>query len=279
MARGDYNNDNDIRPWFYSLGVHAAVIALVSLSLWFTDPAVVVSIPGPVIEATLVGPVQAPKPKAAKPKPKPVEAKPQPEPPKVEEPAPEPPKEDRKDQEKVTDKITQLKAEEDARVQEELRKKEQLELAEKQAEAERKKKLEEEKKQQERDKAAREKAEKDRKIAEAQYLADMIADEAKTGQEGLDASLEAEYYAAIQNAVTNAWLRPDTTPPGVRCTLEITQIVGGDVIQAVVVPPCNADAATRTTLEQAPRRASPLPYGGYETVFKRKIRFEFTYDG
>jgi colicin import membrane protein len=65
----------------------------------------------------------------------------------------------------------------------------------------------------------------------------------------------------------------------VRCTLEITQIIGGDVIQAVVVSPCNADAATRTTLEQAPRRASPLPYSGYEKVFKRKIRFEFTYDG
>jgi colicin import membrane protein len=275
MAHGD---DNDIRSWFYSLGVHAAVIGIVSLSLWFTSPAVVVSIPGPIIEATLVGPAQAPKPKATKPRTKPVEAKPEPEKPK-EEPVPEPPKEDRKDQEKITDKVTQLKAEEDAKVQEELRKKEQIELAEKQAEAEKKKKLEEEKQKQLRDKATQEKAEKDRKAAEAKRLADMIAEEAKTGQEGLDASLEAEYYAAIQNAVTNAWLRPDTTPPGVRCTLEITQIVGGDVIQAVVVPPCNADAATRTTLEQAPRRASPLPYSGYENVFKRKIRFEFTYDG
>jgi len=270
------SDENPLRPWLYSLAVHLAVLAIVSVSLWWTNSTVAVSIPGPIIEATLVGPAQAPKPKAVKPKPKPVEAKP-PEPkPQAEEPAPERPKEDKKDQEKITDKLTQLKAEEDAKLQEELKKKEQLELAEKQAaEAEKQKKLKEEKEQQQRDKKARELAAK----AEAEHLAAMIADEAKTGQEGTDASLEAEYYAAIQSAVTAAWLRPDTTPPGVRCTLEITQIIGGDVIQAVVVNPCNADAATRTTLEQAPRRASPLPYSGYESVFKRKIRFEFTYDG
>lgn len=272
MAR----DERSLRPWFYSLGIHLAIIGLVSVSVWWTRTTVAVSIPGPVIEATLIGPAQAPKPKAVKPRPKPAEAKPEPVKPQAEEPAPEPPKEDRKDQEKVTDKITQQKADENARVQEELRKKEQLELSERQAaEAEKKKKLEEEKQKQLRDKRARELAAK----AEAEHLAAMIAEEAKSGQEGQDASLEAEYYAAIQSAVTNAWLRPDSTPPGVRCTLEITQIVGGDVIQAVVVNPCNADAPTRASLEQAPRRASPLPYTGYESVFKRKIRFEFTYDG
>ena len=203
------SDENPLRPWLYSLAVHLAVLAIVSVSLWWTRSTVAVSIPGPIIEATLVGPAQAPKPKAVKPKPKPVEAKP-PEPkPQAEEPAPEPPKEDKKDQEKVTDKLTQLKAEEDARLQEELKKKEQVELAEKQAaEAEKQKKLKEEKEQQQRDKKARELAAK----AEAEHLAAMIAEEAKTGQEGTDASLEAEYYAAIQSAVTAAWLRPDTTP-------------------------------------------------------------------
>ncbi|HSX60050.1 MAG TPA: cell envelope integrity protein TolA [Tahibacter sp.] len=272
-------DDNSLRPWLYSIAVHLLVLALVSVSLWWTRSTVAVAIPGPIIEATLVGPAQAPAPKNVK---KPVKPVKQPEPkpeevkPKADEPAPEKPKEDRKDQEKITDKITQQKAEEDARLQEELRKKEQIELAERQAaEAEKKKKLEEEKAKQLRDQKQRELDKK----AEAERLAAMIADEAKSGQEGTDTSLEAEYYAAIQSAVTNAWLRPESTPPGVRCTLEITQIIGGDVIQAVVVEPCNADAPTRTTLEQAPQRASPLPYKGYESVFKRKIRFEFTYDG
>jgi colicin import membrane protein len=270
-------DDNTLRPWLYSLGVHLAVLVILGVSLWWTRNPVAVSIPGPIIEATLIGPAQAPAPKKAKqpPKPKP-EPKPEEVKPKAEEPAPEKPKEDKKDQEKITDQITQQKAADDARLQEELRKKEQIELAEKQAaEAEKKKKLEEEKAKQLADKKAREAEKK----AEADRLAAMIAEEAKTGQEGTDTSLEAEYYAAIQSAVTNAWLRPETTPPGVKCTLEITQIIGGDVIQATVVSPCNADAATRTTLEQAPRRASPLPYKGYESVFRRKIRFEFTYDG
>lgn len=270
-------DEPSLRPFLYSLAVHLAVLALVSVSLWWTSSAVSVAIRGPVIEATLVGQAQAPRPKAArKPAPKPVEVKPAETPPKVEEPAPEPPKKDKKDQEKVTDKMTQLKAEEDAKVQEELRKKQQQqELAEKQAaEAEKQKKLQEAREKQLRDKQAREQAKK-----EQDYINAMIAEEAKTGQEGQDTGLEAEYYASIQKVVTDAWLRPDTTPPGVRCTLEITQIPGGDVIKAVVVSPCNADPATRTTLEQAPLRASPLPYQGYEPVFKRKIRFEFTYDG
>ena len=276
------SDDDSLLPWIYSLLCHLGVAALVFAGIWWTSKTVVVSIPGPIIEATLVGPAQAPLPKKktpVKPPPKPVEPTPVQEKPKVEEPAPEPPKLDKKDQEKVTDKITQQKAADDAKVQEELRKKEQIELAEKQAaEVEKKKKLEEEKAQQKRDREAKAAAEK-AKREEAEHLQAMIADEARTGQEGSDASLEAEYYAAIQKAVTDAWLRPENTPPGLRCTLEIVQYVGGDVASAAVVSPCNADPATRASLEQAPLRASPLPYTGYEKVYKRRIRFEFTYDG
>lgn len=273
-----HDDDNSLLPWIYSLACHLGVALLVFAGIWWTSKTVTVSIPGQIIEASLVGPAQAPRP-VKKPAPKKPEPKPEVEKPKVEEPAPEAPKHDRKDQEKVTDKLTAQKAEEDAKVQEELRRKDQIELAEKQAaEAEKKKKLEEEKAQQKRDRAAREAADKQKK-AEQEYLQSMIADEAKSGQEGTDTSLEAEYYAAIQKAVTEAWLRPESTPPGLRCTLEIVQYVGGDVVSASVVNPCNADAATRTSLEQAPQRASPLPYTGYEKVFKRRIRFEFTYDG
>lgn len=277
------SDDDSPLPWIYSLLCHLGVAALVFAGIWWTSKTVVVSIPGPIIEATLVGPAQAPLPKKKTPvkqPPKPVEPTPVQEKPKVEEPAPEPPKVDKKDQEKVTDKITQQKAADDAKVQEELRKKQdQIELAEKQsAEAEKKKKLEEEKAQQKRDRDAKAAVEKAKK-EEAAHLLAMIADEAKSGQEGTDTSLEAEYYAAIQKLVTDNWLRPESAQPGLRCTLEIVQYVGGDVVSAVVVNPCNADPATRTSLEQAPMRASPLPYTGYESVFKRRLRFEFKYDG
>ncbi|TDR48658.1 hypothetical protein DFR29_101281 [Tahibacter aquaticus] len=277
-----YSDDDSLLPWVYSLLCHLGVAALVFAGIWWSSKAVVVSIPGPIIEGVFIGKAATPPPrkKAEVKPPKPVEAKPETEKPKVEEPAPEPPKLDRKDQEKVTDKITQQKADDDAKVQEELRKKQdQIELAEKQAaEAEKKKKLEEEKAQQKRDREAKAAAEKAKK-EEAAHLLAMIADEAKSGQEGTDTSLEAEYYAAIQRVVTDNWLRPESTPAGLRCTLEIVQYVGGDVVSAVVVNPCNADQPTRTSLEQAPMRASPLPYTGYESVFKRRLRFEFKYDG
>jgi len=105
------------------------------------------------------------------------------------------------------------------------------------------------------------------------------ATEAKTGTNGQDDSLQAQYYAAIQNAVTNNWLRPDNTPAGVRCMLRIVQIPGGDVIGVQIGSPCNADPQTRNSIEQAVKRAAPLPYKGYEKVFQRDINFNFSYDG
>ena len=105
------------------------------------------------------------------------------------------------------------------------------------------------------------------------------SDQARTGMAGSDTSLASEYYAAIQNAVTQNWLRPDTAPSGLRCSLRIVQIPGGDVLSADVINPCNADAQTRTSIEQAVKRAAPLPYKGYEKVFSREIKFNFKYDG
>ena len=103
--------------------------------------------------------------------------------------------------------------------------------------------------------------------------------QATTGTNGQDATLEAEYFAAIQNAVTQNWLRPDNTQPGLRCMLRIVQIPGGDVIGVQVSNPCNADPQTRNSIEQAVKRAAPLPYKGYEKVFQRDLNFNFTYDG
>jgi colicin import membrane protein len=61
--------------------------------------------------------------------------------------------------------------------------------------------------------------------------------------------------------------------------LRIAQIPGGEVISVTVGSPCNADQATRNSIEQAVLRATPLPYRGYEEVFQRNINFNFRYDG
>jgi colicin import membrane protein len=101
----------------------------------------------------------------------------------------------------------------------------------------------------------------------------------RLGNNGTDDSLLGRYSLAIQQAVQQNWLRPDSAQPGIRCTLRIVQIPGGEVIQVSVTSPCNADDLTRRSIEAAVMKAQPLPYRGYESVFQRDIRFNFRYDG
>jgi colicin import membrane protein len=256
-----------IRAFVYALLVHLVIVGLMFAGLFWTRSAVTVAIPGPIIEATLVGPAQAPKPRASrKPTPPKPVVEPKPEPPKPDDATPTPPRPDTKDQERVA-ALAAEKAEAEAKEQQERQKQEQILLEE---EAKKKAKLEKER-------LAQLEDQKKRDQARMQEL--LEADEAKTGQEGVDDSLEAQYFAAIQNAVTNAWLRPDSTQPGLRCMVRIVQIPGGDVLDATVTAPCNADPVTRNSLEQAVKRAAPLPYTGYEKVFRRSINFNFMYNG
>src|SRR5262249_10134883 len=153
--------------------------------------------------------------------PKPVQSAP----PKPLEPAPQPPTEvqrqDRVDKDKIAE-MAQQKAEQAERAQEEQRRQEQV-LLEKQrqegrdpakqlekikkelADAKHKKDLEKEKLIQMEDAAKHE--QKQKTVAENVPQADKPV----TGNNGPDNSLAAQYYAAIQNAVTNNWLRPDMT--------------------------------------------------------------------
>src|SRR5579862_8362174 len=75
-----------------ALVVHVLCVALFFVGLFWTQTSRPVSLPGPVIEAELVGISAAPTPKFAS-RPKPAAPKPEPEPPKPPEPKPEPPAE------------------------------------------------------------------------------------------------------------------------------------------------------------------------------------------
>ncbi|MBS0486200.1 MAG: cell envelope integrity protein TolA, partial [Proteobacteria bacterium] len=250
------------------------------------------SLPGPIIEAELVGISAAPKAAAPRPsRPAPARpATPAPEPPKPPEPKPQPPSQvqnqDRVEREKVAE-MAQQKAEDAKRAEEERHRQEQVLLDQQQREererakqlaqiraereaADKKLKLEKQKLEQLKDLARA-------KPAPAQPVPE--AEQAKSGTNGSDDSLQAQYFAAIQNAVTDNWLRPDSAQPGLRCMLRIVQIPGGDVIGVQLLNPCNADPLTRASIEQAVKRAAPLPYKGYEKVFQRQIDFNFTYDG
>src|SRR5690606_38995991 len=188
------------------------------------------------------------------------------------------------------DAISREKAEKE---QEERRRQEQIDLTEqqRQKEAENQRRLA----------AQSEKAERDKKLAElrrqreqAARQADLAeqklrqlqqaqqrqsspapASQGSPGQGGTSDDLTAKYAAAIQQAVTNQWIRPDTVPLGQKCTLLIRQLPGGEVMDAKVQPGCPFDEAGKRSLEAAVLRAQPLPYRGLESVFNRNLVFHF----
>ncbi|HQZ61970.1 MAG TPA: cell envelope integrity protein TolA [Dokdonella sp.] len=288
------------RAVLYSLLLHGVLIGLIALGLMWTTATRTVVMPGPVIEASLVGPTSAPKPTSRKASARTERPKPTPPPPKVVEekpkpdsvPPPEPLKQDLIDQERVA-ALAEQKADEARKEQEEKRRREQILLEQEKQEAARQKELEQVRKQladaekkknleKERLKQLQDKRLADQQQAEKERMDELLEQEsrqAQTGGGGEDTDLTARYAAAIQAAVTQNWNRPESIPAGLRCTLLIVQIPGGDVISANVTSPCNADPAARLSIEQAVMRAAPLPYRGYEKVFSREITFNFKYDG
>jgi colicin import membrane protein len=280
-----------LRAWVLAALVHLGVVALLFAGLLWTQTTRPIDLPGPVIEAELVGISAAPKPHARRPAaPRPAPPKPAPPAPKPPQPAPTPPSQPQRNDRIERDKVAQIaaqQAEAAQRAEEERHRQEQVLLDEQQrAERDRLQQLQKIRREREaadrklrleKEKLAQLKDLQQQKPAPAQPLPE--AAQAKTGTNGHDDSLQAQYFAAIQNAVTNNWLRPDNAQPGLRCMLRIVQIPGGDVIGVQMLSPCNADPATRASIEQAVKRAAPLPYKGYENEFQRQIDFNFTYDG
>jgi len=178
------------------------------------------------------------------------------------------------------DRLQQLRMERERKLEEERQRqqreleqvRQQREAAEQQRklEAERLKQLEA-RKEQERQEQLRRQQE-----AEAQRKAEAEAREFKAGQA---ATKSDNYQAAIQAFVTQNWLRPPTAQVGLRCTLRIVQIPGGEVISAAIRGSCNGDEATRRSILAAVERGGTLPYRGFEDVFEREIDFIFIYDG
>ncbi|MDO1527767.1 cell envelope integrity protein TolA [Fulvimonas sp. R45] len=249
---------------------------------------------GPIIEATLMGPTGSPPPKASKAKPVPHTVPPPPTvPPPTPPPTPAPkiktlppPPEhpDVKDQERVVEQGLQ-KAEEQ-REQQERQRQRQAEL-----DAQAAKRKEELKKVDElfakMDAASRQTRQLDNKARQAkQQLADLknaqddgqadlpAAEQRQSGNNSADSALRDRYAAAIQNAVTPNWLRPDNMP-NVPCKVHIVQLPGGEVMSATVDSSCPYDDAGRRSIENAVLRTKTLPYKGFEKVFSRDIILTF----
>jgi len=305
-----------MRPLLFAVLLHVICFALMFGGLWWTREQRPLSVAGSPIEAVLVEyrppaasappaptpPAQvAPRETAPAPQPRP-EPRPQQA---VQPPQPQPQAEvqrpDTVDQQRAARLAQQQATERAEREQRERRRQEQVLLEEKRAQEqaerqERLRRMEAERQAQLDDiRRQREQAEAQRRREEErlQQLADRSRQESQrtdaprasaepaqqVGNHGVSDDLRGRYQLAIQQAVTAAWLRPESTRAGVQCRIRIVQIPGGEVISASIVTPCNADELTRGSIERAVMRAQPLPYRGYESVFSREITFTFRYDG
>jgi colicin import membrane protein len=296
-----------------ALALHVLLFGLMFAGLWWTRTANPVSAAGPVIEADLIdpdalaaplrraldAPADAPPPQAP-PEPEPDPAPPEPEqvaPPPEAQPQPQDfvPEPDLREQERVerdAEAARQAAAE-----QEERRRQEQIDLTERKRQQEAERQARAAKQKEIADKLAkiraeRAKAERQAKLAEqklrqiedarSRNAAEAAAqsDAAATaspppGNEGVDADLLGRYVLAIQRAVAGNWDRTGRIPPGAACRVLITQLPGGRVISATADASCPYDELGRRSVETAVLKAQPLPYAGFEPVFRRQLLFTF----
>ena len=96
------------------------------------------------------------------------------------------------------------------------------------------------------------------------------------GNNGVNDDLAGRYAVAITQAIQRNWIRPDNIPIGVSCRLSITQAPGGTVVAVSVSSSCPYDELGRRSIEAAVRRAEPLPYRGFESVFNPQLNILFT---
>ncbi|MHB8812075.1 MAG: cell envelope integrity protein TolA [Steroidobacteraceae bacterium] len=135
--------------------------------------------------------------------------------------------------------------------------------------------------------AAQKKLAEQRKLAEEKRLADQQAaaeraarvaelqqslqeDERATAASGALASWQSEITSRIQNA----WIRPPTAQPGIKCVLNVSLVPGGSV-SSVSIGDCNGDDAVRQSIQTAVYNASPLPPPPNGIPFPRQLIITF----
>jgi colicin import membrane protein len=123
--------------------------------------------------------------------------------------------------------------------------------------------------------AQQRKLEQERAQREADLRAQLASEEHLNAVQSSPA--KAEYLSLITARINRAWIRPSSARPGVKCSLHITQIPGGEITH-VVVAGCNGDEAVRQSVETAAYRASPLPAPSDPALFDPNIDVTFAPD-
>ncbi len=132
----------------------------------------------------------------------------------------------------------------------------------------------------ENDARAREQAERQRQAEEARTRAQRETDlRARLADEeqrtaAVAGGLRSQYVAMIQARIQRNWIRPASARSGLKCTVRVTQIPGGEVVGATLGT-CNGDEAVRQSIVSAVLRSSPLPAPPDPSLFERNLVIEF----
>jgi len=118
--------------------------------------------------------------------------------------------------------------------------------------------------------AARRQAEQEAALARA-----LAAEE--EARRRAEAEAMDEYVRMIQNRIQQNWIPPASVQAGIECTVHVTQIPSGDVVD-VRVGQCNGDEAVVRSIEVAVRQASPLPRPRIPSLFDRNLEVIFRPD-
>ena len=158
-------------------------------------------------------------------------------------------------------------AERKRKAEAEAKRKAELE-AKRKAEAEAKRKAEEASKQKAEAEAKRKAEEAARARAEAELQAQLEAERVQ--------SVLGEYIAYIADKVERNWRQPQGTPAGLKCTVNVKLIPGGDVVSARVVQ-SSGDTLFDDSAEKAVLKASPLPVPDDPSAAKHFRDFNFVF--
>jgi colicin import membrane protein len=123
--------------------------------------------------------------------------------------------------------------------------------------------------------AQQRKAQQERAQREADLHSQLEAEEHLDALQSSPA--QAEYLSLITARINRKWKRPDSARAGVKCTVHITQVPGGEITH-VSVTGCNGDEAVRQSVETAAYSASPLPAPSDPALFDPNIDVTFAPD-
>lgn len=98
---------------------------------------------------------------------------------------------------------------------------------------------------------------------------------AATASAGMDGASTERYAEALQDAIRSKWTSAAGVSPNTVCQLRIRQLPGGEVVSVDIVYRCAYNDEDQRSLVAAVMNAQPLPYRGFEAVWRRDFVLMF----